>query len=131
MKLLKKDKEKEFLKYVKERIETLQKCYTKDRSINLKQKQRLDYFVNRPLDFIKTKKQVNYEKEKYIQDKDLVVTAEQVAIYKFIKDGFKNLIIEVYNSNEISSETRAELNRNIAYVLSHITGKLYCRKRSF
>lgn len=111
-------------KYRKELDKIHQFCRT-NKTLNGYQIERLNYFLDRAINYCDTRKVIKYEITKYRKDYLLVANSKQVEEYKNIYRMLIDVKNQIINDKQLKQKYRNQLIRNLTYVQGHLLGKIY------
>ena len=116
---------KKFRHKLLKKIKIFQKDYQNDKNLQREQKDNLDNFLNRTIEYCKTGKVTIYQKEGWYRGKETKIKNNiQYNTYMILYFKVKNIIEEIGQSEELETDEKIELKKCLQYLLAHIIGKL-------
>lgn len=114
------------LNYYKEQFEQIKEYYTNSK-LKVEHKQRLDYFMNRAINYCKTQKAVVYEKIGRNYKHSTPYNKIQKCVYKKVLADVKELQNQIREDEELKIKHKQELCRCLSYVIGHLMGRLHSK----
>lgn len=106
------------------KIINIQQYYKSNKYLNQKQKEKLDYFIDRSIKFCQTMKKINYDRTIFIKDSmTRVVNKSQYKVYDQLFKMLIDLSREITADNVLSYDNKKELMNNISYLVGYVRGK--------
>ncbi len=113
------------LKMLQQQIMNIKYFYHSSKYLNNKQKDRLDYFIDRSISFCDTLKKVKYSSEVLIKDKETrIVNRNQYKVYCEI---YEKLILQsrfITVNSSLHPDNKKELLKCLSYVIGYTRGKI-------
>lgn len=106
-------------------MQDIKKRYFRNKFLNAFQKQRLDLFFDRAIEYCKTQKTIIYTKTQYKKDDYTIANSKQLQEYRRIYREFKVLQNQIINDNVLNSKCKKQLLMNLSYLQGHLVGKLF------
>lgn len=106
------------------KILNIQQYYNSNKYLNHKQKERLDYFIDRSIKFCQNMKKINYDRTIFVKDSTTrVVNKSQYKVYDQLFKMLVDLSREITADNALSYDNKKELMNNISYLVGYVRGK--------
>lgn len=125
MEILNMRNQKSRLQYYNNSIQQIMKICNDSIHLRKQQKERLEYFLSRSIDYCNTMKVKKYEKIYFKNDKETQVkTQYQYSDYFDIHRALIHLCREINDDTILNGKVKIRLIHNLSYAIGHITGKL-------
>lgn len=117
-------KQNKRLNYYREQLEQIMEYYNSSK-LKTDQKERLNYFVDRPINYCKTQKVIKYEKIGRNYKHCSKYSRLQKGIYKRTLADIKELQKQILDDKDLKIKHKQELCRCLSYVIGHLLGRIY------
>lgn len=120
-----KKQQKLILKKHQNQLLEIQKYYRLNKYLKQMQKDRLDYFLNRSIDFCENNKKVKYIKNYLINNSETRIKNKyQYRVYKKIYEMLVIVSREINADFTLNTDNKVELMRYVSSAVGHVRGRI-------
>lgn len=124
-----KKQQKQILKIYQKQLLKIQEYYNSNKYLNQKQKDRLDYFLNRSISFCKNNKKVKYNKNHLKNNSETrIKNKSQYRVYRKIYEMLVMVSREINADFTLNNDNKVKLMRYVSFAVGHVRGKMNCSK---